>query len=156
MNKLGIGAIIVSVALIFLLTSSQLAYAPPNTPADRVTFSFNQASAGVLDIRGGGMWIVGGSINAAGGFNDSGTAGNWKAAKLINVAVSCPSCDIIISSPTAAVFEGVFIRAGDIGAGVSPIIRDVVVATSDISSSNPGKNFWVEGFGFGTANARFH
>lgn len=154
MNKLGIGAIIVSVALIFLLTSSQLAYAPPNTPADRVTFSFNQAStSGGLTMQGGGMWIVEMpmSVNAAGGFNDSGTAGNWKAAKLINVAVSCPSCDIIISSPTAAVFEGVFIEAGG-----TPIIRDVVVATDDISSSNLGKNFWVEGFGFGTANARFH
>jgi len=146
-------AIAAAFVSVMLLTTEQ-AYAPPGTPAERVTFSFNQASAGSLTMQGGGMWIVGdaSSVKAAGGFNDSTTAGNWQATTLTNVAGTCGGCNLIsTSSPSSAAFKADF-RDAD-GTVTS---RDVIVATGDLCSCLGLQTIWVQGFGFGTANTQFN
>ena len=108
-----IASIIAGIA-VMLAASSQLVYAPPGTPAERVTFSFNQASAGSLTMQGGGMWTVvdASSVNAAGGFKDP-TVGNWQATTLKSVAATCGGCDLIsASSPSSAAFSAQFRDAG--------------------------------------------
>lgn len=141
-----IASIIAGLAIMLLLSSQQV-YAPPGGPAERVTFSFNQASIGSsFTMQGGGMWIVGdvSSVNAAGG----STKGNWQATTLTMVGCCSP---VTGSSSTSTVFFAAF--------GDGDTLK-VAVAANDVDmdgdTGNGVQNFWVDTVGFGTANARFH
>lgn len=69
-----IASIIVGM-VILLLVSSQLAYAPPQSP--KAAFSFQDATAGGFAMDGGGNWVKGGpGIRAGGNFAGSGTVGS--------------------------------------------------------------------------------
>jgi len=143
-----ITSIIAGIA-IMLLFSSQQAYAPPQSP--NAAFSFFGLTITGFDMNGGGNWVKGGpGIHAGGAFFGSGTQGSWKATSL-TTAFAC--CSPGMSGPGVVVFTAVFT-----GADGSSVIKKVVVAASGTDLGGPAgvQNFWVQGEGFGTANARFN
>jgi len=130
-----------------LLLSTQTAYAPPQAP--RAAFSFHGTTDTGFEIDGGGSWgKTSGKIAAGGTFLGSGTMGSWKAIGLAT-ALAPP----VSSGPGVVVFTAAFN-----GADKEVTITDkrvVVAAIGTDLDGNVGKNFWVEGFGFGIADARF-
>jgi len=146
-----IASIIVGM-VILLLVSSQLAYAPPQSP--RAAFSFQGSTTdGAPDItmNGGGNWLKGRSgIRAGGDFAGLDTVGSWRAT-VLNPTVGC--CSPGTSGSGVVVFSARFN-----GADGQFFTRNVVVAENDVDLGGPSgvQNFWVQGFGFGTANARFN
>ena len=136
------------------------------------TFGFHSSSTSggppgdIVDMTGGGFWIIGtDEIEAEGGFTTTtGLTGTWEAEFLYtgsNPLTSCPPCTnpggVVSSSGTAAVFEAEFETAGG-----AEFTADVIVALPgvDINGvSGPGSagtpNFWVGGFGFGPTDSGF-
>ena len=133
-----------------LVLSSQQAYAPPQSP--RAAFSFHGTAASGFEVDGGGSWVKGGpKISAGGTFLSSTTVGSWKATSL-TTAVAC--CSLSMSGPGVVVFFTDFN-----GADKTTFTKKVVVAAIgtdlDSNAGNGIQNFWVQGEGFGTADARF-
>ena len=129
-----------------LVLSSQQAYAPPQ--ASRAAFSFHGTTDSGFEIDGGGSWgKTSGKIAAGGTFLSSTTVGSWKATDLAT-AFAPP----VSSGPGVVVFTAAFNGAD------KDTISDkkvVVAAIGTDLDGNVGKNFWVQGFGFGIADARF-
>ena len=133
------------------------------------TFGFHSSSTSggppgdIVDMTGGGFWIIGtDEIEAEGGFTTTtGLTGTWKAEFLYtasNPLTTCPPCTVTISSSTpgseAAVFEAEFETVGG-----AEFTADVVVAATGVdlftAMGATTDNFWVQGFGFGTTSAGF-
>jgi len=145
-----ITSIIAGIA-IMLLFSSQQAYAPPQSP--NAAFSFFGLTNSGFDMNGGGNWVKGGpGIHAGGAFFGSGTQGSWKATGLAMCGVCTPS----MSGPGVVIFFADFNGAD----GQTFTNKKVAVAATNTDldgiAVNGIQNFWVEGEGFGTANARFN
>jgi len=142
-----ITSIIAGIA-IMLLFSSQQAYAPPQSP--NAAFSFFGLTITGLDMNGGGNWVKGGpGIHAGGAFFGLGTQGSWKATGLATV---------LCCTPGASTSGTVVFTADFNGADGQTFTKRVVVTTNGVDLGGPPgvQNFWVEGEGFGTANARFN
>ena len=129
-------------------------------PSDSVFFNFH-GSAGTITMSGGGQWVKGAPmlIDATGGFRDTtGAQGNWHSIFFYTSGMpltSCGSCDAgaVATIPTNVAFRAEFnAQRPAISFEADVVVND---GSLDISSGGGSDNFWVEGFGFGTANSHF-
>ena len=154
-----IASIIAGIGIILLL-STQAAYAPPS---DSVFFNFH-GSAGTITMSGGGQWVKGAPmlIDATGGFTDTtGAQGNWHSIFFYTSGMpltSCGSCDAgaVATIPTNVAFRAEFnAQRPAISFQADVVVNDGSFDIKTGSTVTVTDNFWVQGFGFGTANSHF-